>query len=435
MNDTVNELLSFIKSSPTCFHAVNTIKKELLAQGYTELLETEDWKLELGGKYFVTRNLSSIIAIRIPKKLPMGYLMAAAHSDSPSFKIKPNPETEAVGAYVKINTERYGGMICSTWLDRPLSAAGRVIVSKGGNVETRLVDLDRDLFIIPTVAIHMNRNTNENASYNAAVDMQPITGSLASKGKYKQLLAEACSCNEDEIVSSDMFLYCRDSGKVWGADHEFVSAPRLDDLQCAFAAYRGFVSAKEGELCPVLAVFDNEEVGSSTKQGAASTFLRDTLERVNGSLGGSPEDLCRALASSFMVSADNAHAIHPNHPEYADQNHRPTMNGGIVIKHNANQSYTTDAVSSALFSLICKRADVPTQHYTNRADMPGGSTLGNISNRQIALNTVDIGLAQLSMHSAYETAGAKDTELMVRALTEFFGSEIVAAADGAYTLK
>ena len=431
--DTNTALLSFIASSPSAFHTVKTVIDSLTANGYTELTESADWTLVPEGKYFVTRNLSSVIAFRIPAKgKPHGFMIAVAHSDSPAFKIKEQAESETAGGYTRINVEKYGGMLCSTWLDRPLSAAGRVTLFENGKIVSRLVNLDRDLFLIPTVAIHMNRNANDGASYNPASDMQPIMGSTSVKGSYRRLLAEACGADEESILSSDMFLYPRCPGTVWGAEGEFLSAPRLDDLQCVFGALKGFLASSESKSIPVLCVCDNEEVGSSTKQGADSTFLHDTLLRITEALGGGSSDYRRVLASSFMVSADNAHAVHPNHPEYADPNHRPLINGGIVIKHNANQRYTTDSVSAAVFTAICRQANVPIQHFTNRADMAGGSTLGNISNTQVSLNTVDIGLPQLSMHSCYETAGAKDTDYLIQAMKAFFSSSLHMDADGVY---
>lgn len=435
MNQTAKNLLTFINASPSAFHAVKTLKERFLHEGYTELTESEDWSLLPGGRYFVTRNLSSLIAFRIPQsgKIP-SLMIAAAHSDSPSFKIKPNAESDVVG-YTRVNVERYGGMLCATWLDRPLSAAGRVTLLKDGKVISRLVDLDRDLFLIPSVAIHMNRNANDGATYNAATDMQPICGTAAVKGSLNVLIAEACGASADAVVGTDLYLYPRTEGTVWGIKEEFISSPRLDDLQCVFALSEGLLAAPEGEAMPVLAICDNEEVGSSTKQGADSTFLSDVLLRVCEALSLTPTDYRRALAASLMVSADNAHAVHPNHPEYADPAHRPMMNEGIVVKHNAAQLYTTDAVSEALFTALCRKAKVPLQHFANRSDLRGGSTLGNISNTQVSLNTVDIGLPQLAMHSAYETAGVRDTEYLIKAASVLFSSAIVRNADGEYEVK
>ncbi len=434
MNTVSKELLSFISASPTAFHAVKTVSEILKENGFTELNENGSWELISGGKYYLTRNRSSIIAFKVPtSKLPSSYMIAAAHSDSPSFKIKHNPESDSAG-YLRINTEKYGGMLCATWLDRPLSCAGRVTILDNGKVTTKLVDLDRDLFMIPSVAIHMNRNANENATYNPAIDMQPICGSASSKGELMKLISKACGIKESDIASYDLYLYPRTAGTVWGVKDEYISSPRLDDLQCVFSALKGLIASEQGDSLPLLLVSDNEEVGSSTKQGADSTFLSDVLKRINRSLGGNEDDYVKAVASSFMVSADNAHAIHPNHPEYADKNNAPVINGGIVIKHNASQLYTTDAVSAAIFEALCKKAGVPTQHFANRSDIRGGSTLGNISGTQVSVNTVDIGLPQLSMHSSYETAGVKDTEYLIEAMKTLFSSSLKMTADGEYEI-
>jgi len=426
------KLFDFLAASPSSFHAVETIARRLEAEGYISLPESASWSLIPGGKYYVTRNQSSVIAFAVPASDPVGFMMCASHSDSPTFKIKEHPEAECAGAYVRLNTEKYGGMLCSTWLDRPLSVAGRIVVKQDGKLVSRTVCVDRDLLMIPNVAIHMMRGANDNMSYNANVDMYPLMGSTAVKGSFKKIVAEAAGVNADDIVASDLYLYNRAAAAVWGADNEFISAPRLDDLQCAFASLEAFLAAQVQESIPVLAVMDNEEVGSQTKQGAASTFLYDVLTRICSALG---MEYQRAVSRSFLVSADNAHAVHPNHPELADVYHRPKMNGGIVIKHNANQRYTTDAISQAIFSSICEAAQVPVQYFANRSDMAGGSTLGNIANTQVSLNTVDIGLAQLAMHSSYETAGAKDTEYMIAALTKFYSSTLHVLSDGEYEIR
>ncbi len=366
------------------------------------------------------RNSSSVIALNIPKTEFRGFMMMAAHSDSPSFKIKEYPEDRAAGQYVRLNTERYGGMIASTWLDRSLSAAGRVMVRENGRIAEKLVNIERDLMMIPSVAIHMERGVNDGKKFDPNTDMLPVISAADAKNSLRALAAENAGTSEDDILSTDLFLYPRTSGTVWGADEEFVSSPRLDDLQCVFACLNGFLEAKPTESAAVLCVFDNEEVGSGTKQGADSTFLEDTLVRVCEALGRSGAEYRAALNQSFMVSADNAHAVHPNHPEFADRIDRPAINGGIVIKFNANQKYTTDSVSAAVFAELCRAAGVPVQRFTNRADMPGGSTLGNISSAHVSVDTVDIGLPQLAMHSCYETAGARDTEYLIRAARELF---------------
>ncbi|MGM9653557.1 MAG: M18 family aminopeptidase [Eubacteriales bacterium] len=429
--DTNSRLIDFIARSPSCFHAAAAIAARLESCGFCALSEAEEWKIRGGGKYYVTRNQSSVIAFAVPRETPNGFMMCASHSDSPTFKLKEHAEAESAGMYVRLNTERYGGMLCSTWLDRPLSVAGRLVVRDGTRILSRLVDVPRDLLLIPNVAIHMMRNANDSMSYNANVDMFPLLGSTDAKDSLRAILADAAGVQAEDILSADLYLYNRMRGTVWGAKEEFVSAPRLDDLQCAFASTEGFASAEPCGAVSVLAVLDNEEVGSQTKQGAASTFLSDVLARICEALG---MDRRRAVAASFLVSADNAHAVHPNHPEFADANHRPRMNGGIVIKHNANQRYTTDAVSQAIFASVCAAADVPVQYFANRSDMPGGSTLGNISNTHVSLNTVDIGLAQLAMHSSYETAGAADTDYMIAAMRKLYSSALRMNADGEYEL-
>ena len=427
-------LFDYIAASPTAYHATAHTASMLADAGYTELPEHAQWSLEAGKGYFVTRNGSSLIAFRVPESKEIrGFMMTAAHDDTPGFKVKENGEL-ADGHYLRLSVERYGGVQYPSWLDRPLSIAGRVVVRTQKGLASRLVDFKETCAFIPNVALHM-MNTNSGMNYNPAVDMVPLFGEAADAGSLRRRICELAGVSEEDILTTDLFVYCNQEGVEWG---NFISVPRLDDLQCAFASLTAFIeSGKAGasaDSCPVFCLFDNEEVGSQTKQGAASTFLSDTLIRIGASLGLSAGEITRLLATSFMVSCDNAHAVHPNHSEFKDGNHCTYMNRGIVIKYNASQKYTTDAISAAIFGLICERAGVPVQRFANRADMGGGSTLGNIANTQVSLNTIDIGLPQLAMHSAYETAGAKDTEMMVRALTLFFGSTISADGRGAYTL-
>jgi len=415
--DYNRQLLDFIKHSPSAYHAVDNVKKALESAGFERLEESGAWTLKAPGRYYVERNGSAIIAFRVPREDYNGFMIMAAHSDSPTFRIKEKPETVSAGAYTRLNIEKYGWMICSTWLDRPLSAAGRVMVEENGRIISRLADVDRDLLMIPSVAIHMDRTVNDGKKFDANVDMLPIMGGAEQNRSFAAIVADSAGVTEDSIIAMDMQLYPRTEGAVWGAENEYVSSPRLDDLQCVFGCMNGLINAKDGDSAGVLAVFDNEEVGSGTLQGADSTFLRDVLARCCRAFGVETE---RAMANSFMVSADNAHAVHPNHPEYADRNDRPLMNGGIVIKYNAARKYATDSLSAAVFMKICDRAGVPYQRFTNRADLPGGSTLGNISSAHVSVSTVDIGLPQLAMHSAYETAGAKDTAYLVKAAEEFY---------------
>ena len=413
------KMLKFIQRSPSPFHAVEEIKKELLNAGYEKLKEEKRWELIKGGRYFVTRNNSSIIAFIIPEEEFEGFRMAAGHSDSPAFKVKENPDMKAAGSTLKLNVERYGGMICSSWLDRPLSVAGRIIVRAESGFEEKLVHIDRDIALIPNVAIHMNRDANEGYKFNAQKDMLPLMGQDNGNTMLKTIAKEV-GVKTEEILGHDLFLYNRSPYSIWGLNQEFVSSPRLDDLQCVYAALAGFLTAKAHHSVPVYCVFDNEEVGSSTRQGAASTFLEDTLLRLEKNLGRDYENYVIDLAKSFMISADNAHAVHPNHPEYADPVNQPELNKGIVIKYNAAQKYCSDAVSASIFKDICDQVNVPYQAYTNRSDLAGGSTLGNILNTKVALRTIDIGLPQLAMHSAYETAGVEDTGYLVKVMKAFY---------------
>lgn len=433
--DTVQKLFTFIEKSPSPFHAIENMKQELEGQGYIQLLEGSAWKLEEGGNYYVIRNSSAIIAFRIPKRDFLGFQIMASHSDSPSFRIKEYPEMEVENHYVKLNVEKYGGMLCAPWLDRPLSVAGRLVIREGNRLVTKLVNVDRDLCMIPNLAIHMNREANEGYKYNAQKDMLPLYGCESAKGTFMARVAEAAGVEEEDIVGNDLFLYNRMKGSVWGASEEYISIGRLDDLQCAFASLQAFLQATDGESIPVHCVFDNEEVGSSTKQGAGSTFLFDTLLRINESLGRTSSQYRQALASSFMLSADNAHGVHPNQPDKACPTNRPYPNGGVVIKFSANQKYTTDGMAAAIFTQLCERAKVPYQTYVNRSDILGGSTLGNISGTQVSVNTIDIGLAQLAMHSPYETGGAKDTDYLIRVAKEFYQSSVVENGPGEYTME
>ena len=417
---TAKKLLKFIQKSPTAFQAVEEMKKRLEKEGYKELKEEEHWEIIPGGNYYVTRNNSALIAFSIPKKPVWKFHIMASHSDSPALKIKENPEIEVEKAYIKLNVERYGGMLLAPWFDRPLSVAGRLIVRKDGEIQEKLVTVDKDLLIIPNLAIHMNREVNDGYKYNVQKDMLPLYSSYEGKGSFMKQVAAEAGVEEKDILGHDLFLYDRTAGTIWGADEEFVSVPRLDDIQCAFASFEGFLRGEHKKSIAVHCVLDNEEVGSSTKQGAASTFLKDTLKRINMGLGRTEEEYLMALADSFMVSADNAHALHPNHTDKTDPVNRPVINGGIVIKYNANQKYCTDGVSAAIFKDICDKAGVPYQTFVNRSDMAGGSTLGNISNTQVPMKTVDIGLAQLAMHSVYETGGVKDTENLAKAAAELF---------------
>ncbi len=449
----MQSLFQYIEESPTCFHAVANLEKMLEAEGFIRLEEKERWHLEAPdgrttekhggkdaaksaekrteksdgkcnekctGKYYANRNDSSLIAFTLPAKKPKGFHMVAAHSDSPCFKLKEIPELTVKDAYLKWNVEKYGGMILSTWLDRPLSLAGRVISKGKKGMESHLVNWKQDVAIIPNLAIHMNRDMNKGVEYNPQIDLQPLAGQASSKDAYLEWLAKEAGVAKEDILDYDLFLYNRDTCHKIGVDEAFIAAPRLDDLECVYAGMSALMQEEPTEYINVCAVFDNEEVGSGTKQGAASTFLKDVLKRICTGLKKDEEDYQCMLAESFMISADNAHALHPNHPEKADTTNYPVLNGGIVIKYHGSQRYATDAYSAAVMKDICRQADVPYQVYANRSDIAGGSTLGNLSTAQVSVNTVDIGLAQLAMHSAMETAGAKDMDYLLQALRTFY---------------
>lgn len=425
----INALLNFIEKSPTPFHLVNNISLLLLENGFSELKETEDWSFAAGGKYFVRRNNSSIIMFSLPQKEHSGFHIAASHSDSPSFKIKENPEVKGAGGVTKLNIEKYGGMLCSPWFDRALGIGGRIFVkSSDGKIEEKLFDFEKNIALIPNLAIHMNRDANEKTDCNVQTRMQPVICLDSEKADFLQMVAEKCGCKKENILGHDLFLYNREKGFVWGANDEFISSPRLDDAECAYASTLGFLESlssesPENSFVKMNCIFDNEEVGSLTRQGADSTFLRDSVKRISENLGDSESKMLRKIAASFMISCDNAHAVHPNFEEKADSVNRPGLNKGVVIKFNAAQKYCSDGFSSSIFKSVCEKADVPYQIYTNRSDIAGGSTLGNLSQAHLSLPSVDIGLPQWAMHSPMESGGVKDFEFMINALKEFFQRE------------
>ena len=426
------ELIDFIAESPVSYWVIENTVRMLKEAGYVRC-DLRTHKPLPGGKYYITRNGSSLMAFRMPNDDPTGFLVTASHTDSPLFKIKTFHSVKACDRYMKLDVELYGSGILGTWFDRPLSVAGRAVVRSGDSMSVKPVKIDRDLAVIPNVCIHFNRDINDGVTYNKAIDTFPLVGAWSEEPMLTQIVADSLGVSPDAIVSSDLFLYNRMRGTIFGMNNEFLAAPRLDDQQCAFASLKGFLESEgsEGTSIPVLTLFDNEEVGSQTKQGAASDLLRDVLELIAGAYS---LPLPMLVPSSLMLSCDNAHAMHPNHPELSDPLNAPHMNGGIVIKHNANQRYTTDAVSQALITEICKRVNVPVQHFANRSDIHGGHTLGSITSSRVSMNTVDLGLGQLAMHSSYETAGVKDTAYFVDMCKAFFSSSIHCEADGIYRI-
>ena len=409
-------LMDFLRQSPGCFHAVENLGNQLESNGFQRLRETDLWTLQPGGNYFVTRNGSSIIAFRLPEEHPHRLRLTAAHSDSPTFKLKPGPALTD-GGLTRLNVEQYGGAIRQSWLDRPLSVAGRVLLEDNGALRQVLVAPDRDLLLIPSLAIHFTVPEQETLSVQN--QLLPVLTTDGSEAVLDELL-RLCGVAPDAVRGMDLYLTCREEPRIWGLKDDFLSGPRLDDLACCYGALEGFLEAEAKQDALLYCVFDNEEVGSASRQGAASTFLRDTLDRLFAHWNASSQLRHAILARSVLVSADNAHAFHPGYPTVADPVNRPRINGGIVLKHQAAQKYTTDAVTAALCRTLCKRHSIPLQEYTNHSDQRGGSTLGNISNAQVSLRAMDIGLPQLAMHSAYETMGTADLTSLVRFIRTFY---------------
>lgn len=422
MDKRIQELAAFLDGSHSCYHAVANISEQLERAGFLKLQERDAWKLTAGGNYYLTRGGSSLLAFRIPQETPRGFLMAATHSDRPAFKIKENPEL--TGSYTCLRTEKYGGMLIAPWLDRPLSVAGRVQVETDQGAESRLIDIDRDLLLIPNVAIHLNRQANDGYHWDVKSDTIPLLGGKDATGKFEALLERTAG---GKILGHDLYLYPRQKAAVWGLEEEFLSSAALDNLQCTWCCAQGFLRGQSRGSVPVLCVFDSEEVGSSSVQGAASTILERLLQRLCRCLG---LDYDRMLADSFMISADNAHALHPNHPELHDGGHAPLLNGGPVLKFQAGLRYTTDGLAAAVFRQICRKADIPVQTFYNRADMAGGSTLGHISLSHVSVPTADIGLPQLAMHSCYETAGTRDALYLLAAMEAYFSAALERNEDG-----
>ena len=430
-----DDLVEFLQESVTPFHAAATAESWLRAAGYTRLEEADYWNLEPGKGYYVTRNGSSVVAWRVPEHAIGGWRIVASHSDSPSWKVK-NDRVENDGCR-RLSVEGYGGMIMPTWLDRPLTVGGRVIVKTEDGIESRLVCIDRDLLVIPSLAIHFQRDVNKGHTYNPQIDMQPLWDPADSR-TLTDLVAKELGVDPADILDTDLQLVTRQTPTQIGPDGEFFMAPRIDDLECAATTLLGFLDAAaetDSACAPVWAMLDNEEVGSSSRMGAESSYLRDVLDRIIEAVPHSGQAMPRALANSFMLSADNAHATHPNFPQKSDPCAPVRLGGGVVLKYNASQKYTTNAVSGAVFRAVCQKAGVPVQVFTNRADEAGGSTLGNLQSHTLPIPMADIGLAQLAMHSAVETASVADAEAMTKAVAAFYRVHLRALGDGTYTLE
>lgn len=426
----LKELMNFLDESRSAFNAVDNFKAEFLKNGYVELKEHETYNIKKGGKYFVTRNSSSIIAFNIGKKLINPSLhIAASHTDCPSYKLKPNSLLVS-SAGVKLNTEPYGGTLPHTWFDKPLGISGRVMIKKDGKIKEVIFDSKEMFCLIPAVAPHLSRGKDIEAKLNAQVDLLPLVG-LDPKFTMESYLSKKLKTKKENVVTYDLYLYPLILAQLWGSDKELISSHHLDNLESAFISYKGFINNFNDNNINVFASFDNEEVGSLTRQGAESDFLFNNLKRICDAL---KVDLTQLSAKGFLLSIDNGHALHPNHPELSDPNNTPVMNGGVVIKVNARQSYTSDSLSCALFKNMCDENNIKYQVMANRSDCLGGSTLGNINNSKISLVAIDIGLAQLAMHSSYETAGAKDVEEMYKACDTFYKGHFDLDGKGNYSL-
>ena len=427
-------LFGFLDKSVSPFHSAAAACEMLEQEGYTLCPEGQPWKLEQGGRYYTTRNGTAVLAWRMPQGKLTGWHVTASHGDSPTWRIKV-PDIKD-GGYLKAETEGYGGMIAPTWLDRPLGVAGRLLVKTAQGVETRLVAPDRALLCIPNVCIHFDREANTGKNWNYQVDLQPICG-LENGTALMEILAAEAGVSAGDILSHDLVLCTRQKAERVGVDGELFMSGRIDDLECAYTTLCGFLAGegKEAGRADVWCMFDNEEVGSSSRQGAQGTLMADTMARIEEAMGVTREESVCARTNSLLLSADNGHATHPNHPEKSDPRSPVRLGGGILLKYNASQTYTTSGFTAAAFQQICGKAGVPVQIFANRADVRGGSTLGNLLGHQIAIPMVDIGLAQLAMHSAVETASCADVMYMVKACETFYNTPIFQPADGVWKLE
>lgn len=443
MNNT-KQLLDFINKSKTAFQGAYEIKAILDKQGYSEIKEEDRWDLKKGGKYYIKKNDSAIIAFEIGtgEIEEEGFRLIGAHTDSPGFRIKPNAEMQVEGHYLKLNTEVYGGAILSTWFDRPLSIAGRVTLRSDNpfKPEVKLLDVNKPVLIIPNLAIHMNRSVNEGYEYNKQKDTLPLltmacnnesstlekdvadiaTAKLEKEGYLLNLIAETLNVDSKDILDFDLFLYEFTEGILVGLEEEFISVGRLDDLWMVFVGLKALLESKKNRATKVLVALDNEEIGSLTSQGANSSLLENILERITLGLKKEREDFKRALSNSIMISADLAHALHPNYAEKNDPTSKPMLGKGPVLKIAASGSYSTDSYASGVFKAICQNAGVPCQVFVNRSDLKGGTTIGPITAAKLNIPVIDMGAPVLSMHSIRELASVHDNEYTIKAFTEFF---------------
>lgn len=427
-NQYANELIDFIYESPTAYNAVETLKSYLTKEGFKELNSADRWKLEKNGKYFVTKNGSGLVAFRVATTnlAQDGFKLIGAHTDAPGFRIKPNPDMKVEKNYVKLNTEVYGGPILNTWFDRPLGLAGRVTLASENPLKpiSKVININKPIMIIPNVAIHMNREINNGVKINAQKDTMPllalINNQLEKENYLLSILAEHMDVKIEDILDFELMPYEYQKGSIIGLNEEFISTGRLDNLAMIQAGTKALVESDVKNGVAVMLCYDNEEVGSRTKQGADSPFFTEVLERINLSLSGDREDFFRAISNSFLISADLAHALHPNAVEKHDPVVKPLMGKGPVIKIAASQSYSTDSESAAIYEMICKKAGVRVQRFVNRSDVRGGSTIGPIASSHLAVRTVDMGTAVLAMHSIRELGSVDDHYNVIKSFIEFY---------------
>lgn len=422
------ELIDFLYESPTAYHAAYSVKDILDKEGFEEIFEKDSWSLKKGGKYYLVKNNSAVIAFKVGNGEieKDGFRLIGAHTDAPGFKIKPNAEMKTEDHYVRLNTEVYGGPILYTWFDRPLGVAGRVILKGKSPLkpEVKLVNINKPVLIIPSIAIHMNRTVNEGYNFNRQKDTLPLVGfvneELEKKGYLMSLLTKELGVSEEEILDFDLFLYEYEKGCVMGINEEFISAGKLDDQWMVFAGIKGLINSTDIDSTKVMICIDNEEIGSLTAQGAQSNLIRRTLERITIALGKSTEEFFRAVSNSLMISADLAHAVHPNLPDKHDPTNRPLLGEGPVLKIAASGSYSTEGVAAGIFESVCKEANVPVQKFVNRSDVKGGTTIGPMSAADLCIPVVDMGAPLIGMHSVRELASVKDNFYTVEAFTKFF---------------
>ena len=422
------ELIDFLYDSPSACHGVKETQKILDENGFIEIKEADKWDLQAKGKYYVIKNDSALIAFEVGTGdiEETGFRLIGAHTDVPGFRIKPNPQMISEGKYVKLNTEVYGGPILHTWFDRPLSIAGKVSLKGVSPLkpETRLVNINKPLLIIPSLAIHMNREVNEGFKINRQVDTLPLLGLINDKLEKEDylmnILAEELQVNKEDILNFELGLYEYEKGMLIGMNEELISSGRFDDLWMVYAGIRALVDSRENEATKVMICIDNEEIGSLTAEGANSTLLNNILERITLGLGKDREGYYRTLANSIMISADLAHAVHPNLGDKHDPTNRPVLEGGPVLKIAASGSYSTDSFNGAVFAGVCEAAGVPFQKFVNRSDVRGGTTIGPVTAANLTIPVIDMGAPVLGMHSIRELASVKDNYYTVKAFTEFF---------------